>query len=58
MTLNKDTLNPYVVALVGKDLAEQWWASPNKAFNLQSPESVDLELVKDYLMWHCYSGGG
>ena len=59
MTPTKETLNPYILALVGtEELANAWWTSPNRAFNLSAPETVDLELVKDYLMWHCYSAGG
>ena len=59
MTLTKETLNPYVLNLVGsEELAERWWAGPNRAFNLAAPESVDLELVKDYLLWHSLAAGG
>jgi hypothetical protein len=48
-----------VEALVGKEMAPKWWASPNKAFKDQTP-FVAFELnsdeVHDYLAWHCYGG--
>lgn len=59
MTLTKEALSPYILALVGsEELAELWWTSPNRAFNLATPESVDLELVKDYLLWHSFAANG
>lgn len=59
MPLTKELLNPYVMALVGSaELAETWWATPNKAFHAECPETADLELVRDYLMWHCFAAGG
>ena len=48
-----------VVALVGIDLADQWWSSPNKAFDGMTPAGQwikDHESVYDYLM--SYAGGG
>jgi hypothetical protein len=42
-----------VIALVGKALASQWWASSNKAFEGQTPnEQFDrnAERVYSYLM--------
>jgi hypothetical protein len=42
-----------VVALVGKAHAELWWASPNRAFEMQTPlEQFDrnAERVYGYLM--------
>jgi hypothetical protein len=44
-----------VVALVGKDLAPQWWTSANRAFEMQTPtEQFDrnAERVYGYLMQH------
>ena len=59
MTRTKETLNPYVLTLVGsEELAKTWWSTPNRAFNLSAPEQVDLELVQDYLLWHCFAAGG
>lgn len=59
MILTKEILNPYVVSLVGSEtLAELWWTTPNKAFHAECPETADLELVRDYLMWHCFAAGG
>lgn len=45
--------NVLVVALVGKDLAEQWWNSPNQAFEGLTPCEMwvrDFERVYNYLM--------
>jgi hypothetical protein len=42
-----------VIALVGKDLASQWWTSANRAFEGQTPnEQFDrnAERVYGYLM--------
>lgn len=42
-----------VVALVGKNLAQSWWTSPNKAFEGQTPlEQFEKnpERVYSYLM--------
>ena len=42
-----------VIAMVGKELAEKWWNSPNKAFDGDTPEmmySIDPSRVYAYLM--------
>lgn len=39
-----------VIAMVGEDLAEGWWTSPNRAFNNQTPLNTDLDKVYHYLM--------
>lgn len=42
-----------VIALVGKDMADTWWNTPNKAFNNRTPASLWLEhpyVVYDYLI--------
>ncbi len=44
-----------VIAMVGKDLADKWWSSPNKAFNGMTPAGQwikDHESVYNYLMQH------
>lgn len=56
-------LNLLVESLVGSGSnAELWWNSPNKAFNSRTPMSLMNEQewkdVRDYLMFHAYSGGG
>ena len=59
MTLTKELLDPYVLALLGsEELVDVWWYSPNKSFLNESPIDADLELVRDYLMWHCFASGG
>lgn len=61
-TYFKDRLNPVVVALVGEELSEGWWDSPNKAFYNKTPNQVvgtsEFNHVKDYLMFHAFAGGG
>lgn len=39
-----------VIAMVGEDLAEGWWTSPNRAFGGQTPLNTDLDKVYHYLM--------
>jgi hypothetical protein len=42
-----------VIALVGKDLAPQWWTSANRAFEGQTPSEqfeCNAERVYSYLM--------
>jgi hypothetical protein len=44
-----------VIAMVGKDHADTWWSSPNKAFNGMTPAGQwiqDHESVYGYLMQH------
>lgn len=48
-----------VIAMVGKDLADKWWSSPNKAFNDMTPAGQwikDHESVYNYLMRHSEGG--
>ena len=39
-----------VIALVGKELAEQWWSGANLAFEGQAPSTQNIECVYGYLM--------
>lgn len=42
-----------VIAMVGGELADKWWSSPNKAFDMRTPAGVWLEdyyKVYEYLM--------
>lgn len=46
-----------VVTICGQQAAPQWWASPNKAFNMYSPQMMwqkDPKLVYQYLMHYAY----
>jgi hypothetical protein len=57
----KEHCNVMVEALVGKVNADKWWSSPNKAFKNQTPfvqYELEPDIVKDYLIWHCYCAGG
>lgn len=59
MNLTKELLDPYALALLGSDeLVDIWWNSPNKSFMNERPIDADLELVKDYLRWHCFASVG
>jgi hypothetical protein len=49
-----------IEAMVGKDLVDKWWSSPNKAFDGSTPAEVfseDPRSVYEYLMWHAYGAG-
>jgi uncharacterized protein (DUF2384 family) len=52
------TLDRLVASLVGGSLSEQWWNSPNKAFDDRCP--IDLmnqeewTKVRDYLIDYAY----
>ena len=46
----KERCDALVIAMVGKELANGWWNSPNKAFNGQTPMETPLEIVYSYLM--------
>ena len=46
-----------VIALVGKDLADDWWNRPNKEFDGQTPKETfdkNPSEVYNYLMSHGY----
>lgn len=56
----KARCNALLTALVGKTLVDNWWKSPNKAFDGATPAEVfevDPGLVLSYLM-KFYEGGG
>lgn len=46
----KGRCDALVIAMVGAELANGWWNSPNKAFNGQTPKEAPLEVVYSYLM--------
>lgn len=49
-TMTKARCDALVIAMVGAELANGWWNSPNKAFNGQTPKEAPLEVVYSYLM--------
>lgn len=49
-TMTKARCDALVIAMVGAELAEGWWNSPNRAFNGQTPMETSLEVVYSYLM--------
>lgn len=59
--LFRETCNQLVQALVGPDMTASWWSSPNKAFDMRTPEeqwALGSDSVVNYLMHHAFSGGG
>jgi hypothetical protein len=59
MTIIKLTLNKYLYAMLGRsELIDQWWDSPNKAFDNKTPNEIYLsgeegrKKVADYIMFH------
>lgn len=57
----KQRSDALVIALVGKDNADAWWNSPNKAFVGKTPADMwltDFRQVYNYLMHHAFVGGG
>lgn len=51
--------NALLTALIGKDYVEQWWDSPNKRFDGQTPRKVfDYEPNQVYNYLLEYSEGG
>lgn len=51
-------MDKFLFALLGSDkLVEAWWASPNKAFELKTPEEVfdlDPDKVINYILTQAY----
>jgi hypothetical protein len=53
--------NQLVASLVGKNMVDVWWASPNQAFGDCTPEAQwaqGSDAVINYLMHHAFAGGG
>lgn len=65
MTVVKVTLNRLLFAMLGRaELVDQWWQSPNKAFESKTPDEVYFsgedgrKKVADYIQFHANAGGG
>lgn len=57
--MNRESLENLVLALVGdSSLADLWWYSPNKAFEMNRPIDVDTKTVREYLIAHLSESGG
>ena len=57
----RNIANNLVASMVGPNLVESWWASPNRAFDDRTPEAQwqsGSDRVVNYLMHHAFSGGG
>lgn len=59
MSIDKENMRKQaemlVVSLIGDNLADDWWNSPNRAFQMQTPEKTfdsDPEKVYSYLVGH------
>jgi hypothetical protein len=42
-------LDNIVISLFGADNADEWWKTPNVAFEDECPEDVPLAKVEEYL---------
>ena len=48
--IDKNKLNSILFSLLGSDeLVERWWESPNKAFDMMTPDEM-LDLNPDYVV--------
>lgn len=48
--IDKNRLNSLLFSLLGSDeLVENWWDSPNKAFDMITPNEM-MELNSDYVI--------
>ena len=57
----RNIANNLVASMVGPNLVESWWTSPNRAFDDRTPEAqwqLGSDAVVNYLMHHAFSGGG
>lgn len=57
----RNIANNLVASMVGKNMVNSWWASPNLAFDGRTPEvqwSEGSDRVVNYLMHYAFSGGG
>lgn len=52
----REHCNMLLEAMVGKDLAPQWWDSPNRAFDGRKPRDTELSLVHSYLLNNAFGG--
>jgi hypothetical protein len=57
--ISRERLDQILTSMLGdQKLVERWWTTPNRAFDMQSPDQVDIELVRDYIIWHAFCAGG
>ena len=57
----RNIANNLVASLVGPNMVEAWWTSPNRAFGDRTPEAqwaVGSDSVVNYLMHYAFAGGG
>ena len=57
----RNIANNLIASMVGPNLVESWWTSPNQAFDHRTPEAQwqsGSDAVVNYLMHHAFSGGG
>ena len=53
LSRRKAQCDALLLALVGPNLLEKWWLSPNLAFNSHTPEEIfkqDPDVIYNYLM--------
>ena len=57
----RNIANNLVASMVGPNLVDSWWISPNQAFDGRTPEAqwvAGSDRVINYLMHHAFAGGG
>ena len=53
MTMNeqlKARSEALLIAMLGTNLAKDWWTTPNRAFENQAPQTQNIERVYSYLI--------
>ena len=49
--MTREKCNLILKAILGSDESiEKWWNTPNKAFDLQNPNNIDIVKVYNYLL--------
>jgi hypothetical protein len=60
VAIDRSAAEKMVISLVGEELSDSWWNSPNRAFNFLTPNEVwahnDAKTVMQYLLNHCFGG--
>lgn len=54
--VTKKRCNVLLTSIVGPELVDRWWKTPNLAFDGKPPLEADLDRVFSYLMSHAFGG--
>jgi hypothetical protein len=53
--MDKKSLEVLVLSMIGDaELADSWWYTPNKAFDMERPIEVDARIIREYLIRELY----